>query len=59
MFNFELRDKVKDTITDYSGIITIREERLNAPNNYLVESKDNTGRPIEWWLVEHRLELIK
>lgn len=44
-----LNDKVKDKVTDYTGTIT-------GETRYLVENVDSTGRPIEFWYDESRLE---
>lgn len=56
MFNFELGEKVRDKITHYFGIITARAEYLDNNRSYLVEGKDSTGRPIEHWISEYRIE---
>ena len=55
-FRFELGKVVIDRVTEYCGEITARAEYLYGPNTYLVESKDTTGRPIEFWIAEDRLE---
>ena len=55
MFKFEMKARVVDTLTNYSGTITARAEFNEHPNKYLVEAIDSTGRPIEWWVDENRL----
>lgn len=58
MFKINLGTQVKDTVTGFVGVITARAEyRNNQPNRYLLEATDTTGRPIEWWYDEDRLEL--
>lgn len=56
---FELGTKVKDQITKFSGIVTARTVFLNSEPRIMVEGMDTTGRPIEWWFDEERLEEIK
>lgn len=56
MFNFY--DKVRDKLTGYEGVITAKAQYVDQPDRYLVESIDNTGRPIEWWIAIDRLEHI-
>ncbi len=58
IFKFEMGEQVIDTITNYIGTITARANYLNGENRYLLENKDTTGRPIEWWYEESRLERI-
>ena len=55
---FNLKDKVRDTVTGYEGVITAKAEYISRETQYLVESIDNTGRPIEWWEPAGRLEHI-
>ena len=55
-FKFNLGQKVEDRVTHYHGKITARAEYLHGPNTYLVEGVDTTGRPIEVWVAEDRLE---
>lgn len=57
MFKFELGLQVKDTVTGFVGIITARAEYSTGKILYLTEAIDSTGRPIEWWFEESRLEL--
>ena len=59
MFKFDLAAGVKDRITSFYGVITARAEYLIGSNQYLIESMDHTGRPIEWWTDETRLQLVK
>jgi len=58
-FKFELGVKVADKVTGYAGTVTARAEYLDDNNRYLVENKDATIRPIEWWYTEERLELAE
>lgn len=54
------RTKVKDIVTGYTGEITAVGYYFDRrPRTFLVEGIDNTGRPIEWWVDEHRIELIE
>ena len=55
-FRFNLGVRVEDLVTHYKGRITARAEYLYGPNTYLVEGVDTTGRPIEFWVPEDRLE---
>ena len=54
------RTKVKDVVTGYTGEVTaVGYYFERKPRTFLVEGIDNTGRPIEWWVEEHRIELIE
>ena len=54
---FKYAQKVVDTLTKYRGRITgFCFYFGHRPNQYLVESIDSTGRPIETWVEEERLE---
>lgn len=54
------RTKVKDIVTGYTGEVTAMGYYFERkPRAFLVEGIDNTGRPIEWWVDEHRIELIE
>ena len=54
------RTKVKDVVTGYTGEVTaISYYFERKPRIFLVEGIDNTGRPIEWWVEEYRIELIE
>lgn len=55
---FNLKDKVRDKINGYEGIITGIAQYVDCETRYQVESVDTTGRPIEWWFPENRLERI-
>ena len=60
MLKFKLGSFVKDIVTGYSGKITAACHYLYRPiPQYLIESVDSTGRPIEWWVEENRLEEIE
>ena len=54
------RTKVRDIVTGYTGEVTaVGYYFERKPRMFLVESIDNTGRPIECWVEEHRIELIE
>jgi hypothetical protein len=57
-FTFYLMDGVRDSITGYEGTVTARAEYKGDRKLYLVESIDSTGRPIEHWIEEDRLEHV-
>ena len=49
--------RVKDKVTGYSGKVTaVCHYYGDRPQSYLVESIDSTGRPVEQWVDEPRLE---
>lgn len=50
--------KVKDKETGFEGLVTARAEYLHEYPRVLVESTDTTGRPVEWWYPESRVEEI-
>lgn len=51
---------VKDKITGYSGTVTgCCNYYGNKQSQYLIENIDSTGRPIEWWIDEDRLEAVQ
>ena len=50
--------KVRDKETNYQGIVTARAEYLYDRPRVLVENIDSTGRPIEWWYDESRVEEV-
>lgn len=53
-----LGTKVRDKETGFKGIVTARAEYLYDEPTLLVESIDDTGRPIEWWYKEKRIEIL-
>lgn len=53
MLKFELKQTVKDSITEFQGVITARVEYLKEPPQYFVEGKENSK-----WLPESRLEAV-
>lgn len=59
MFKFDLEDRVRDKVNNYFGVVTARCDYIGGSsyNRYLVEGKDSTGRPIENWCYESRLEI--
>ena len=58
-FKFELGVVAVDSTTTLKGKITGRAEYLHAPNGYLVEGIDSTGRPIAEWITEERLREVE
>ena len=54
----ELGTKVRDKKTGFKGLVTARAEYLYDNPRVLVENIDTTGRPIEWWYDETRVEKI-
>lgn len=56
MNKFELGEKVRDSVTGFDGTITARAVYNTGYVSYLVENVDSTGRPIESWYDERRLE---
>lgn len=53
------RTKVRDKITGYTGEITAVGYYFDyEPRRFLIEGIDSTGRPIEYWVREDRIELI-
>lgn len=52
----KLGTKVRDKETAFVGIVTARAEYLYGENRIMVEAVDSTGRPIEWWYDESRVE---
>ena len=54
----KLGTRIRDKETKYEGIVTARAEYLYDEPSVLVESIDSTGRPIEWWYKENRVEEI-
>lgn len=55
----ELGNTVKDEITGFTGKVTARAEYLYDETKVLVENIDTTGRPVDWWFTENRVEVIK
>lgn len=47
-----------DTVTGYKGEITAHTTFKTGVDRVMIESMDNTGRPIEWWFDVDRLELL-
>lgn len=54
----KLGTKVRDKETKFEGLVTARAEYLYGLVQVLLESVDNTGRPIEWWCNEARVEEV-
>lgn len=55
----KLGAKAREKETGFNGVVTARAEYLYDRPRVLVESIDSTGRPIEWWYDESRLEVIE
>lgn len=53
----QLGQKVKDSITGFVGTVTARCEYVTSPVHVLVEGIDSTGRPIERWFEESRMQV--
>ena len=54
----KLGTKVKDKETKTEGIVTARAEYLYEEPRVMIEFVDTTGRPIEWWYNEARVEEV-
>lgn len=54
---FKYGERVRDTVTGYAGKVTAYCDYYGRkPMQFLVEGMDATGRPIEVWCDENRLE---
>lgn len=49
---------VIDPETGFKGKVTARAEYLYGEPRVMVENVDATGRPIEWWFEESRVEML-
>ena len=61
MFKFQLGTQVKDTITRFTGVVTVRIDYITGSNRYGVQSTafDKDGAPKkEVWYDEERLVLV-
>lgn len=58
MFQFELGDRVEDTVTEIQGIVTARHEYFNGCLRYTVESQKD-GELKELYFDEARLGLVR
>lgn len=47
-----------DTVTGYKGEITAHTTFKTGVDRVLIESIDNTGRPVEWWFDIDRIEFL-
>ena len=59
LFAFELRQKVKDKWSPFTGIVMARTQYISGCNTYAVfdQKLDTTGKPNEWkWYDETGLE---
>ena len=54
---FDYGQRVYDKMTDFCGRVTGYVHYYGRrPGQYLVESVDTTGRPIEEWVADYRIE---
>jgi hypothetical protein len=60
-FKFALGDRLKDSISKFTGICTSRTEWLNGCKRYLIQpEKMKDGKPIEpQWVDEEQVVLVK
>lgn len=49
---------VIDPETGFKGKVTARTKYLYGEPRVMVESVDSTGRPIEWWFEESRVNVL-
>lgn len=54
----KLGTKVRDKETKIEGIVTARAEYLYDEPRIMIEFVDTTGRPVEWWYNETRVEEV-
>lgn len=59
-----LGDKVRDTITNMTGIITETSQRLDQPTRYFVEGQANEKSLLQidcptFWATEGRIEVLQ
>jgi hypothetical protein len=55
-----LGQMVRDAITGFAGVATIKVERLHGSTCFVVESKElHEGKPIEATFEENRLHVVK
>lgn len=51
--------KARDKLTGYEGAITAIIYYFDQkPRLFLIEGLDSTGRPVQHWVQENRIELI-
>ena len=57
VFKFELKEKVKDTITSFTGVVAARIQWMNGCARYVVLSnkRTNEGKEIEATIDEQQL----
>ena len=58
MFKYEFGDLVKDIYTGFIGKVIGKCEYATGEISYLLADIDATGRPIEEWVHENRLNLM-
>ena len=54
----KLGENIKDPVTGFVGVVTARAEYMHRDPMILAEGIDSTGRPIEWWFDENRVNVI-
>lgn len=55
----KMGDAAKDSVTGFRGIVTGVWHSISSPDRYLIEGIDSTGRPIDMWVDEDRVETKK
>ena len=61
-FKFSNGEKVKDTVSDITGIIDGAAIWLNGCKQYSVQPRAKTGetkKPASWWIDEAQLEVVR
>lgn len=58
MFKFELKERVQDILTHYTGYVTMRAETIGHGNQYAVETVNTDGVLISAMLGEERLKHV-
>lgn len=57
--DYLIDSKVRDKVTGYKGTVTGFASYRSGINQVLVESTDNTGRPVEWWIDVKRISKVQ
>ena len=55
-YKYSLGARVTDKVTGYTGEITAVALYDDGTISYRIEALDNTRRPCDYWVQEHRLE---
>lgn len=53
---YNIGNRVTDKVTGYTGEITAVAFYDDGTVSYRIEALDNTRRPCDYWVQEHRLE---